>query len=58
MGAPKNAEAIGNPDDGSSLPDFQCQGCGGTGNGNELLGVEDDQTLWCPYCGCSGWEWV
>jgi hypothetical protein len=58
MSAPANAEPIGPPAEGEDpLPDFTCEGCGYHGNGSELLGVDpdEDSTLWCPVCGCSGW---
>lgn len=40
-----------------SLPDIYCEGCGWHGNFVELLGVDpdEDETLWCPQCGSSGW---
>ena len=59
MSAPDDAKPIGKADDGD-LPDFECGGCGYTGNGSELLGIDpdEDSTLWCPVCGTSGWTWV
>ncbi len=67
MSAPKHAYPIGKPtrDSGNkdeianleTLPVFECDCCGYVGGGKELLGVDDESTMWCPICRTSGWVW-
>ena len=58
MSAPENARPIGKPpNDSEDLPTFECMGCGYKGGGEELLGVDDQETMWCPICKTSGWVW-
>lgn len=68
MAAPDHAYPIGKParDGGKpeeiaaveSLPEFQCLGCNHVGKGEHLLGVNDEETMWCPRCRTSGWVWL
>ena len=56
MGLPVNAYPIGkySTDEqkaNNPLPPYICTGCGGRGDGYELLGVDEVDTLWCPACG-------
>jgi len=40
-------------------PDFKVRcDCGFRGHAGQLLGVDDEETLWCPRCKCSGWEFA
>ena len=60
MSAPEDAKPIGCEGcQDNDLPDFECQGCGYSGSGSELLGTDPDEdpTLWCPVCETSGWAW-
>lgn len=68
MSAPANAYPIGKParDSGDpkeiaklkELPNFKCGGCGHVGRGEDLLGVDDENTLWCPQCRGATWYWL
>ena len=65
MGAPDGAVPIGNGfvDEGGVPVDLSvygvgCVGCGWVGSFDELVGVDDEDTLWCPRCGCSGWVYL
>lgn len=51
MSAPVHAEPLGG---GAEIP-VECEGCGWEGTVDELLCVDDEETLWCPQCGTSGW---
>lgn len=58
MGAPDGAVPVGNDFvDESGVPvdlsrlGVECVGCGWTGS-------FDEDTLWCPRCGCSGWVYL
>lgn len=33
----------------------RCQGCRWRGHVGELLGEDDESTLWCPQCGGATW---
>lgn len=67
MSAPKNAYPIGKParDGGKpeeieslkEIPNFECI-CGHSGLGELLLGVDDEDTLWCPSCRNATWTWT
>lgn len=53
MSAPENAQPIApkNLDvDGNELGSYSCECCGAEGRLGDLLGVDDDDTLWCPVC--------
>jgi len=66
MGAPAHAYPIGKPTRDSKdpsqiaklkeIPDFVCQ-CGHRGLGEHLLGVDDEETMWCPVCRNATWTW-
>ncbi len=62
MSAPDNAKPIGEPDtnmdDGKISPLVKCYSCNWEGRWMELLGVDDEKTLWCPLCKSSGWEFI
>jgi hypothetical protein len=61
MSAPDDAKPIApnNKDDnGRELPKVKCNGCGWRGKCGELLGTDDEETMWCPCCKCSGWEYT
>lgn len=64
MSAPKDAKPLGTagwhdkdgkPVDPKTLPKCKCQGCGWRGSVTELLGTDDDETMWCPQCGTASW---
>lgn len=67
MAAPGHAKPIGEegwfepfvPKGRRVPPPVRCDGCGWRGVVTELLGVdpEEQQTLWCPRCGTSGWTY-
>lgn len=67
MSAGPNAKPIGkenwtdekgNPVPPERLPSFTCEhGCGYQGTADELLGEENEDTLYCPVCGTAGWIW-
>lgn len=58
MSAPKHAIPLeeDNPS-WKSLGRFTCQSCGYQGKGQELLCVDESETLWCPVCRNAGWVW-
>ena len=39
------------------LPYFVCQACGYKGRADELLGEDDNETLYCPRCETADWIW-
>jgi len=71
MSAPEHAKPVGtggwrNADDSllskeevEADPAFQviCQ-CGWKGHVGQLLGVDEEDTLWCPQCRTIGWEYT
>jgi len=69
MSAPKKSYPVGKPaerDDrgraldahGKPIPPqpVTCGGCGWKGDMLDLLGCDDENTLWCPLCGSSTWS--
>jgi len=71
MSAPKEAQPVGSEgwqdQQGRTIsdkeferhPDFKIKcSCGFRGHAGQLLGVDDEETLWCPRCKGSGWEFV
>jgi hypothetical protein len=68
MSAPGNAKPLGtggwDNEDGTIMTDKEvkkikvvCQ-CGWKGHAGQLLGVDDEDTLWCPRCRTIGWEYA
>lgn len=66
MGAPEHAEPIGtedwqdkqgNPVDPADLPDVVCA-CGWKGSVTALVVVDESETMWCPHCGTTMWEYA
>jgi len=63
MSAPKHAKSLGpdgwmergKPIPVHRLPRVRCESCGWHGRVYELLAVDEEETLWCPQCGTSGW---
>jgi hypothetical protein len=53
MSAPNNAKPVGKFD-GADQVRVECL-CGWTGMIEELLGVDDEDTLWCPQCHRATW---
>jgi len=68
MSAPKHAEPLGldgwidqktgKECDKSDFPKVKCE-CGFRGGVWELLGVDEEDTMWCPRCRTAGgWMYV
>lgn len=54
MSTPKDAYRIGDYLTKSIKIKVECH-CGWHGIVDDLLGSDDEDTLWCPQCGTSGW---
>jgi len=57
MGAPEDSYRIGDYFDKPLKWRVECC-CGWKGVVDDLLGVDDEETLWCPQCRTTGWVYV
>jgi hypothetical protein len=70
MGAPESAYPVGKHGkrdekgqaldaEGKPIPPqpMTCTGCGWNGDVLDLLGCDEEETLWCPMCGTSAWTY-